>query len=82
MGIEMNESTRLRIEPPDTTIFNEYRLHQGRLEVRTCDRASSDYPHDEPPWRPLTDDELNSHIALNTVVAQWMSSKLWRSEDD
>ncbi len=76
----MIESNQLRIEPPDTTIFNEYRLHQGRLEVRTRDKASRDYPHDDSPWRPLTEDELNSHVALNTLVAQWMSSKLWRLE--
>ncbi len=76
----MIESSRLRIEPPDTTVFNEYRLNHWQLEVRTCDRASRVYPSTGPPWRPLSDDELNSHVALNTVVAQWMSSKLWRSE--
>ncbi len=76
----MIESDRLRIEPPDTTIFNEYRLHEGRLEVRTRDRAGREYPDDETPWRAVSEEELNSHIALNTVVAQWMSSKLWRSE--
>ena len=76
----MIESSRLRIEPPDTTIFNEYRLNHGKLEMRTRDRASCSSASTDTPWRPLSDDELNSHIALNTVVAQWMSSKLWRSE--
>lgn len=76
------ESDRLRIEPPDTTIFNEYRLRQGRLEMRTRDRSNRNYPSGWSPWRPLTDGELNSHIALNTLVAQWMSSKLWRSKND
>lgn len=76
------ESSQLRIEPPDTTVFNEYRLHDGRLEIRTRDRASRYYPATGTPWRPLNDDELNSHVALNTLVAQWMSSKLWRLEAD
>ena len=73
------DSTELRIEPPSTPIANEYRLNQGTLEVRIRDREGRFYPSQGTPWRALTEDELNSHIALNTVVAQWMSSKIWQA---
>jgi hypothetical protein len=73
------ESTELRIEPRNTNIVNEYRLNEGRLEMRVRDRSGDFYPAHGTAWRLLTQDELNSHIALNTVVAQWMSSKIWRA---
>jgi hypothetical protein len=75
----MLESRELRIEPPNTTIVNEYRLNGSNLEIRIRDRANRYYPAAGTIWRSLTTDELNNHVALNTVVAQWMSSKLWRS---
>ena len=73
------KSTELRIEPPDTKITNEYRIRGETLEFRVRDRSAHFYPPQGTLWRPLTEDELNTHIALNTVVAQWMSSKVWQS---
>jgi hypothetical protein len=70
-------STQLRIEPPGARITNEYRLKGETLELRVRDRSSCFYPSQGTTWRPLTEDELNTHVALNTVVAQWMSSKIW-----
>ncbi len=73
------ESTELRIEPPNTPIVNEYRLSHGSLEFRIRDREGRYYPTRGTQWRRLTDDELDAHIALNTVVAQWMAAKIWRA---
>ncbi|HZU44377.1 MAG TPA: hypothetical protein VE994_17010 [Terriglobales bacterium] len=73
------ESSELRIEPRSTSIVNEYRLKDGRLEMRVRDRRGDYYPAHGTAWRVLNQDELNSHVALNTVVAQWMSSKIWRA---
>jgi hypothetical protein len=73
------DTTELRIEPRDTTIVNEYRLNEGKLEMRVRDRTGDLYPSHGTAWRILNQDELNSHIALNTIVAQWMSSKIWRA---
>ncbi len=73
------ESTELRIEPPNTEIVNEYRLSGGSLEVRIRDRQGRYYPARGTEWRRLTDGELDAHIALNTVVAQWMAAKIWRA---
>jgi hypothetical protein len=73
------DTTELRIEPRDTTIVNEYRLNEGQLEMRVRDRTGDLYPSHGTAWRILNQDELNSHIALNTIVAQWMSSKIWNA---
>lgn len=73
------ESTELRIEPLNTPIVNEYRLKDGLLELRVRDRQGRYYPSRGTAWRRVTDDELDTHIALNTVVAQWMAAKIWRA---
>ncbi len=73
------ESTELRIEPPNTPIVNEYRLNDGRLEFRIRDREGRYYPPRGTAWRKLSDDELEAHVALNTLVAQWMAAKIWRT---
>jgi len=73
------ETTELRIEPRNSSIVNEYRLNEGRLEMRVRDRSGDLYPAHGTSWRTLTEEELGHHIALNTVVAQWMSSKVWRA---
>lgn len=73
------KSRELRIEPPDTKVTNEYRINGDTLEFRVRDSSARYYPSQGTLWRPLSEDELNTHIALNTVVAQWMSSKIWQS---
>ena len=72
-------STELRIEPPHAKVTNEYRMNGEALELRVRDRTARYYPSQGTAWRALTEDELNAHIALNTIVARWMSSKLWQS---
>ena len=72
-------STELRIEPPGAKVPNEYRINGETLELRIRDRSARYYPPQGTAWRALTEDEMNAHIALNTVVAQWMSSKLGQS---
>ena len=71
-------STELRIEPPDANVTNEYRINRGILELRVRDRTACYYPPQGTDWRALTEGEVNAHIALNTVVSQWMSSKRWQ----
>ena len=73
------KSRELRIEPPGTKITNEYRINGDSLEFRVRDSSARYYPPQGTLWRALSEDELNTHIALNTVVAQWMSSRIWQS---
>ena len=63
---------RLRIEPISGTPINDYRLRLGRVEFRALDADGRHLRGDLSRWRRLTDDEVQWHLLLGTVVAQWM----------
>jgi hypothetical protein len=51
-------------------VVNEYRIHGGKLELRTRDprikSARRGY------WRRLETSEIMLHLLLDTVVGQWL----------
>jgi hypothetical protein len=67
-------STRLRIEAADGSAAEEYRIHQGNIEVRN--RRASGWNRGEDDWHRLTAEQLSSHIDRNTVVARWLEGRL------
>jgi hypothetical protein len=71
-------SMRLRLEPEGGTAGREYRIHNGKVEVRNLHpRADHDSP--ESAWQRLTPEQLSIQVERNTVVAQWLERRLgWR----
>jgi hypothetical protein len=51
---------------------NEYRIHGGKLELRTRDPKAKSARHN---WRRLETSEVMLHLLLDTVVAQWLMGR-------
>jgi len=64
----------LRLEAPDGSGGEEYRIRDNEIQVRS---VNSDLPdHD---WQPLSSHELAEHVQNNSIVAQWLKHRIgWR----
>ena len=72
------ENVRLRLEAEDRSAIQEYRVDDGRVEVRSL-HPRSGYDPPESSWYRLTPQQLRTHVERNTVVAQWLKRRLgWR----
>jgi len=63
----------LRID--DEHSWNEYRIHAGRVELRTSSFGQTG------DWRQLGADEVIMHLILGTPVARWLLLR-WKQELD
>jgi hypothetical protein len=74
----VQNNVQLHLEAADGSATEEYRICDGKVEVRTL------HPHSgfDPPecsWHRLTPQQLSTHVERNTVVAQWLERRLgWR----
>ena len=65
---------RLRLESPARGAGEEYRIHDGQIQVRSLQQ-----PEEDDEWHRLTSYQLTDHVQRNTVVAQWLERRLgWR----
>jgi hypothetical protein len=63
----------LRLEAPDGSGGEEYRIREGEIEVRAVPAAYND------DWQPLSSNDLADHVQRNSVVAQWLRHRIgWR----
>lgn|SRR5262245_30517145 len=68
----------LRLEAANSAEAEEYRIHDGDIEVRTIRRYAGHGPS-EDDWQQLSHNELANHVHDNTVVAQWLRHRIgWR----
>ncbi len=68
----------LRLEAGDGSAVEEYRIHDGDVEVRKLRQPVEEIRHGVV-WHRLTAGQLSSHVYGNTVVAQWLQRRLgWR----
>jgi hypothetical protein len=64
----------LRLEGPDRSAGQEYRIYDGQIQVRGLQQ-----PEEDDGWHRVTADQLADHVKRNTVVAQWLERRLgWR----
>jgi hypothetical protein len=54
-------------------IVNEYRIHGGRLELRTWDPEGQS--RQRATWKKLETDEIMLHLMLDTVVGRWLMGR-------
>jgi len=74
----VQENVRLRLEAADGSATKEYRIDDGKVEVRSL-YSHSRYDPPESSWHRLTPQQLSTHVERNTVVAQWLERRLgWR----
>ena|SRR5580704_9376666 len=75
----ISESMRLRFESSDGCWAKEYRIEDGRVEVRAADPRAASVQDSGNVWRRLTPKQLSVHVERNSVVAQWLTRRLgWR----
>lgn len=66
----------LRVEGLDGRAAEEYRIRDGRIELRLL---RSEDPDPDCAWRSLSSQDLSAHVMRNTIVAQWLKHRLgWR----
>jgi hypothetical protein len=66
----------LRLEAPDGSAIEEYRIQEGNIEVRRL-RSPDDESGGE--WHGLTPAELTAHVQRKTAVSEWLRRRLgWR----
>ncbi len=70
-------SSTLRLEALTGDPMLEYRIKNGRIEVR---KLQPKYSHDsQPEWQPMTPEQLRMHVECKSVVAEWLQHRLgWR----
>lgn len=75
----------LRLEAPNGSGVEEYRIYEDAVEVRKLrsgeerDDAELSGEQLSDAWQPLTREDLTTHVKSNTVVAQWLKHRLgWR----
>ncbi len=64
---------RLRIESVNGLPINDYRISNGRVEVRLLDPSGHAYSSRISRWRRLDQNEIQLHHVLGTVVSKWLS---------
>src|SRR5712692_3533731 len=77
----VQENVRLRLEAADGSATKEYRIDDGKVEVRSL-HSHSGYDPPESSWHRLTPQQLSTHVECNTVVAQWFKHGVLSGERD
>lgn len=67
---------RLRFEFVNGSPVNDYRICDGRVEVRLLDASGRPYPGTTSDWRVLNRNEIQLHHDLRTVVSEWLRVRL------
>ena len=65
----------LRLEAADGSGVEEYRVHDGDIEVRQT-RLPLEHAQPEEQWRRLSASEIADHVDGNTVVAEWLRHRI------
>lgn len=63
----------LRIDRGRDCSIIDYRIQDGRVETRIVDGATVGT---ENGWRPVSAEQLVSHVMRNTVIAHWLRRKM------
>jgi hypothetical protein len=72
------KSVRLRLEVQGGSAGREYRVDEGKVEVRSLQSRGEHHPV-EGRWHRLTAQQLSIHVERNTVVALWLERRLgWK----
>jgi len=73
-----DKSVRLRLEAQDGSTGREYRVGEGKVEVRSLQSRGEHHPP-EGRWHRLTPQQLSIHVERNTIVALWLERRLgWK----
>lgn len=74
----MSIVSTLRVECGAGGPVNEYRVHEGCVELRVL-RPRTEEAKQKCPWRALSADDILLHLSLDTALAHWLMQRLRRS---
>ena len=72
----MKSERRLTVEFGDDSRVDEYRIHGREVEFRARVVNGEPPPDLSIEWRQLTADDISLHLALHTVVGEWLTWRL------
>ncbi len=75
----MKPEPRLTIEFGDSPRVDEYRIRKHQVEFRPRLLNGAPLPDRGTQWRQLTRDEIVMHLALHTVVGEWLNLRLFHA---
>jgi hypothetical protein len=75
LGSEGREVMRLRVESPDGSCANDYRIRDEFVEVRSLEATGQPVSGSLGHWRPMDRDDIALHHALGTAVSQWLQAR-------
>ena len=64
---------RLRLDAPDGSLWEDYRIENGHVEMRVQDVEAKPQ---KGSWRQLTPEQITLHVMRNTVVARWLQRRI------
>ena len=65
---------KLRLDPGNGSVVEDYRIEDGEVEMRAIDLKHDFEGHRR--WQRLTKEQLVAHVMGNTVVAQWLQRRM------
>ena len=72
----MKPEPRLTIEFGDDPRVDEYRIRKQQVEFRPRLVNGAPLLDRGRQWRQLTKDEIAMHLALHTIVGEWLNLRL------
>ena len=76
---EMKSERRLTVEFGDDSRVDEYRIHGREVEFRSRGVNGEPLPDVSGEWKQLTADDISLHLALDTVVGEWLTWRLLKT---
>ncbi len=74
----MTSEQRLTVEFSDDSRVDEYRIRGRDVQFRARRPDGGDLPG-WGGWRQLRADDLSLHLALHTVVGEWLTRRLFKA---
>jgi len=76
----MKSERRLTVEFRDDSRVDEYRIHGREVEFRARSVNGDPLPDVSGEWKQLTADDISLHLALDTVVGEWLTWRLLKRD--
>jgi hypothetical protein len=77
----MTFEPRLTVEFGDGSNVDEYRIRRREVEFRSRCREGFTLSKRRRTWNHLTPDDIAMHLALHTVVGEWLMLRLFRDKE-
>jgi hypothetical protein len=78
----MKFEPRLTVEFGDASSVDEYRIRRREVEFRSRSREGFTLSKRPRTWKHLTAEDISMHLALHTVVGEWLMLRLFLGDKE